>query len=271
MDLKVRKKLCDDKTEGNMKYLKLLLLVSIAGLFTITCMKDHVDPDNNTGTVTDADGNVYATVKIGNQVWMRENLRVTKYNDGSAIPFDTSTKSWNNATTPKYCYYKNTTNPDSIRKYGALYNGYVVSPANLKKIAPMGWHVPSDSEWIVLEKYLVLNGFNWDGTKDTAQNNKIAKSLAAKTFWYTDSTLPIGTISCNLTKNNNSGFSALPGGCFSCEYGMFVNKGCNVGWWSATEYNASSAFYRYLYCTVDYLAKGSCPKSCGFSIRLVKD
>ena len=92
------------------------------------------------GTVTDADGNVYQTVRIGNQVWMAENLRVTKYNDGSAIPLDTSIATWNNATTPKYCFYNNTTDSGSIKKYGALYNWYVVSPANLKKIAPAGWH-----------------------------------------------------------------------------------------------------------------------------------
>jgi uncharacterized protein (TIGR02145 family) len=106
------------------------------------------------GTVTDTDGNVYQTVRIGNQVWMAENLRVTKYNDGSAITLDTSGNNMDNATTPKYCYYNNTTNADSIKKYGALYNWYVVSPANPKKIAPAGWHVPTDSEWTVLEKYL---------------------------------------------------------------------------------------------------------------------
>ena len=97
------------------------------------------------GTLTDTDGNVYQTVRIGGQVWMAENLRVTRYNDGSAIPLDTSTTTWasdNTAATPMFCYYSNTTNADSIKKYGAIYNWYVVSSSNPKTIAPAGWHVP---------------------------------------------------------------------------------------------------------------------------------
>ena len=162
------------------------------------------------GTVKDADGNVYQTVKIGNQVWMAENLRVTKYNDGWAIPLDTSKATWANAKTPKYCFFNNSADSGSIKKYGVLYNWYILSPSNPEKIAPTGWHVPSDSEWTILEKYLVFNGYNWDETKDTAKDNKIAKSLAAKTDWHTN--LTAGTIGSDLTMNNSSGFSALPGG-----------------------------------------------------------
>jgi uncharacterized protein (TIGR02145 family) len=79
---------------------------------------------------------------------------------------------------PKYCFYNNTTNSDSIKKYGALYNCYVVRPTNLKKIAPAGWHIQSDSEWNTLQNHLVANKYNWDGT---TTDNKIARSLAAKT------------------------------------------------------------------------------------------
>jgi uncharacterized protein (TIGR02145 family) len=221
----------------------------------------------STGTVTDTDGNVYQTVKIGNQVWMAENLRVTKYNDGSAIPLDTSTTTRNMATTPKYCFYINTTNADSIKKYGALYNWYVVNPANPKKIAPADWHVPSDSEWTVLEKYLVLNGFNWDGTWDTAQSNKIAKSLAAKTDWY-PSFIP-GAIGNDLTENNSSGFSALPGG-YYYDYGFFTQNS-NGLWWSATESDATSAWSRDLSYPYSHLYRLSYYKSCGFSVRLLRD
>ena len=130
-----------------------------------------------TGTVTDIDGNTYKTVKIGDQWWIAENLRTTKYNDGTSIPHVTDSSEWNTLTTPGYCYYNNTNNADSIRKFGALYNWYTI---NTKKLAPAGWHVPSDSEWKVLEEYLIANGYNWDGTTDS---NKIAKSLAAKTDW----------------------------------------------------------------------------------------
>jgi uncharacterized protein (TIGR02145 family) len=224
------------------------------------------------GTVTDVDGNVYQTVRIGNQVWMAENLRVTKYNDGSIIPLDTSAATWYNATTPKYCFYNNTTDSGSIRKYGARYNWYVVSPANLKKIAPTGWHVPSDSEWTVLENDLVLNGYNWDGTKDTAQYNKGAKSLAAKTDWYIDWYIDttIGAIGNDLTKNNSSGFSALPGGCRDTD-GTFSGQGYNVNWWSATEYDASYAWGRFLYIGYVFLGWWYDSKSYGCSVRLVRD
>jgi len=101
----------------------------------------------------------------------------------------------------------NTTNADSIKKYGALYDWYAASPTNVKKIAPAGWHVPSDAEWDTLQNYLTAKGYNRDGT---TTGNKIEKALAAKTDWVTYSTN--GTIGSDLSKNNSSGFSALPGG-----------------------------------------------------------
>jgi uncharacterized protein (TIGR02145 family) len=217
------------------------------------------------GTVTDADGNVYQTVKIGNQEWTVENLRVSKYNDGSAIPFDTSTANWSNAATPKYCFYNNTTNSDSIKKYGALYNWYVVNSANPKKIAPAGWHVPTDAEWDTLQNYLIAKGYNWDGT---IAANKIAKSLAAKTDWITYSTP--GTIGCDLTKNNLSGFSALPGG-YRYYDGHFYLQSNYGYWWSATESGASFAWYRYLTFDSDNLGRLNYFKSGGFSVGLVRD
>jgi uncharacterized protein (TIGR02145 family) len=217
------------------------------------------------GTATDADGNVYQTVRIGNQVWMAENLRVTKYNDGSAIPLDTSTATWNMATTPKWCFYRNTSNADSIKKFGVLYNWYVVTRANPKKIAPTGWHVPSDAEWGTLESYLIAKGYNWDGTNT---GNKIAKSMAAKTDWLTNSTT--GVVGCDLTKNNSSGFSALPGG-YRYYSGVFSNQSDNGIWWSATERDATFAWDRYLLCDSDYLGRDGNLKSRGFSVRLVKD
>jgi uncharacterized protein (TIGR02145 family) len=216
-------------------------------------------------TVTDADGNVYHAVKIGNQVWTVENLRVTKYNDGTAIPLDTTTTTWGD-TTPKYCFYNNTTNADSIKKFGVLYKWYIV---NTGKLAPTGWHVPTDSEWTIMEKYMVLNGYNWDGTKDTANDNYIAKSLAAKTDWYTNTTTT-GAIGCDLTKNNNSGFSALPGG-YRDSFGTFFYLSFGGFWWSATESTGYFAYGRRLFYDYYYLYSGGGYKSCGFSVRLLKD
>jgi uncharacterized protein (TIGR02145 family)/uncharacterized repeat protein (TIGR02543 family) len=214
-------------------------------------------------TLTDCDGNVYHQVKIGNQIWTMENLRVTKYNDGTtAIPMDTSTITWADATTPKYCYYNNTTNADSIKKFGALYNWYVVNSANGNKIAPVGWHVPSDAEWDTLENYLIVNGYNWD---NTTTDNKIAKSMAAKTDWLSSTVL--GSIGNNLVINNSSGFSALPGG-YRDDDGKFNNQiyWREGRWWTS---NASCCFLTY-----DNQSLGSITpdwKSTGSSVRLVRD
>jgi uncharacterized protein (TIGR02145 family) len=160
------------------------------------------------GTVTDTDGNVYQTVKIGTQTWMVENLKTTRYNDGSAIPLVTDSKAWANLnlTMPGYCWYYN----DSSNKnpYGALYNWYVV---NTGKLAPKGWHVPSDSEWFALAKYFGGDSLAGGPLRD-----------AGITHWNSPNT---GAI-------NSSGFSGLPGG-YRFYTGTFNSIGIYGSWWSA--------------------------------------
>lgn len=213
-------------------------------------------------TVKDADGNVYKTVKRGNQVWMAENLRTTKFNDGSSIPKVTDGNAWSELSTPGYCYYENSTNADSIKKYGALYNWYAV---DTKGLAPKGWHVPTDDDWKILENYLVGNGYNWDESKS---GNKIAKAMASMKNWNISTSA--GAIGNDLTKNNKSSFSAIPSG-FRCDNVKFYHQSHYGFWWSATEYDASSAWPRYLYYDSDVLYRNYYYKSCGFSARLVMD
>jgi uncharacterized protein (TIGR02145 family) len=220
-------------------------------------------------TVRDADGNLYHAVRIGNQVWTVENLRTTKYNDGSLIPLDTSIGFLYVGTKmPKYCYYRNnqeTTNADSIKKYGALYNWFVVNPENLQKITPVGWHVPSNAEWDTLRNYLIANGYNYDGT---TTGDKIAKSLAAQTDWVTST--GAGTIGNDPRINNRSGFSALPGGNRDL-MGLFFFKGAYGIWWSTTEFDASSAHSPSLsFKDSSFCADGGDKSRC-FSVRLVRD
>jgi uncharacterized protein (TIGR02145 family)/uncharacterized repeat protein (TIGR02543 family) len=216
-------------------------------------------------TLTDVDGNVYHHVKIGTQVWTMENLRVTKYNDNSPIPLDTSTATWG-ATTSKYCYYNNTSNAESIKKFGALYNWYVVSPSNSNKIAPTGWHVPTDAQWDILQNYLIANGYNWDGT---TTGNKIAKSMAAKMDW--NSQTDEGAIGKDLSMNNRSSFSALPSG-YREYYGIFSFQSIECYWWSATERDETQAWTRFLDSGLENLVTGnSSAKGAGFSVRLLKD
>jgi len=240
------------------------------GLMLLGLSCDIANPTSNIPavSVTDLDGNVYTTVKIGTQEWTVENLRTTKYNDGTTIPHIINIATWDSCRytkTPAYCYYKNTTNADSINKFGALYNRYAV---DTKKLAPAGWHVPTDSEWTVMENYLVQHGSNWDGTTDTSTYNNTAKSLAAKTDWNTYSST--GTIGCDLTINNRSGFSALPGGSRG-RTGYFYGVGDYGNWWSATEFY--DACYRYLCNQLDYLTRANYKVSdnCGFSVRLIRD
>lgn len=216
-------------------------------------------------TLTDADGNVYTAVTIGNQVWTVENLRTTKYNDGAPIPLVTDRSEWvacGDSSRPACCWYEN--DNSNKEKYGVLYNWYAV---NSGKLAPKGWHVPSDSEWTELEKYLIKNGYNWDKTKE---GQKIAKSMAAKTDWASND--DSGTIGNDLSKNNRSGFSALPGG-FRLDRGYFYDIGCHGYWWTTTEYNASFVWRRALYNDKINLIRnhGTLQKGSGFSVRLMRD
>ena len=196
-------------------------------------------------------------------MWTVENLRTTKYSDGTPIPLVTDGTAWEKLTTPGYCYYDNTTHADNIKKFGALYNWYAV---DTKKLAPKGWHVPTDAEWTILQNYLIANGYNWDGTKT---ENKIAKSIAAKTDW--SAFAKPGAIGDDLTRNNRSGFSALPGG-FRVDDGVFDHMGITALWWSATEFDASIAYYRYLDYSLGDLGRDLFSlKSGGSSVRLLRD
>jgi uncharacterized protein (TIGR02145 family) len=220
----------------------------------------------NVTTVKDADGNVYHFVKIGTQIWTVENLRTTKFNDSTPIPYVTEFSAWKVLTSPGYCWYDN--NTKNAATYGALYNWYAV---NTRRLAPAGWHVPTDAEWETLQNYLITNGYNWD---ETTIGNKIAKSMAANTDWYTSPTAErAGAIETDLTANNRSGFSALPGGCRGPTSidGDFLNVVYFGYWWSATESDQSEAYFRELNYVHDYLFKTINYKSGGFSVRLLKD
>jgi len=210
--------------------------------------------------VMDIDGNIYKTVKIGNQVWMVENFKATRFNDGTSISNVVDSGVWAGLTTPGYCWYNNDFN--NIATYGALYNWYTI---NTGKLAPAGWRVPDTTDWNTLQNYLIDNGYNWDGT---TIGNKIGKSLAAKTNWQLSTTL--GNVGNDLETNNKSGFSAMPGG-FRYSNSIFNNIGNFGFWWSTTEFFESSAHYYYLNNYSGSLTKYNIEKNCGYSIRLLRD
>lgn len=255
----------------NKNTLALVLIISIcASLFLLSCAKANpvgappIIPIP--GKLMDVDGNAYDTITIGKQVWTIENYRATKYNDGTKIPLVTDPTTWNYLTTPAYSYYNNTTNRDSIVKFGALYNWFVVDNRN---IAPKGWHVPSNADWDSLVNFLIANSYNYDGTTDS---NKIAQSLAAKTDWTTSTTQ--GTPGYNLTLNNKSGFSALPSGA-RFPNGSFHYLGQQCYWWSTTadvgSFNQVAPYHCNLYSDKNKLFGSADMSTWGFSVRLVKD
>ena len=212
------------------------------------------------GSITDIDGNTYKTVTIGTQTWMAENLKVTKYNDGIAIPNVTDDTAWSELTTGALCDYDNT--PSNSETYGKLYNWHAV---NTGKLCPTGWNVPSDAEWTTLQNYLIANGYNYDAT---TTDNKIAKALAATTDWNTSTTT--GAIGNDLTLNNSTGFSALPGG-YRYSTGSFRTLGNYGIWWSATENSTDKAWVRALDYNYTNLSSYNIGKRYGFSVRCVRD
>jgi uncharacterized protein (TIGR02145 family) len=244
------------------QFFQLLLIAGLLFAAATACDKSD-DPDGDAasaGTVKDADGNKYNTVKIGNQVWIVENLKTTKYNDGTEILNVTSATLWGNLTTGAYCNYDNLESNSAT--YGRLYNWYAV---NTGMLAPKGWHVPTDDDWTILKNYLIANGYNYDGTKD---ENKITKSLCAKTNWALSS--EAGTPGAAPENNNSTGFKALPGG-YRSDNGTFIDIGFVGDWWSATELNASIAWYRIMAYNSSHVSRYLYSKELGFSVRCVRD
>lgn len=248
-----------------MKHLSTILTIAFSVILIVNCEDKILDNDDS--ILTDVDGNVYNTIKIGNQIWSLENLRTTKYNDGSPIPNIADNIEWENDTLGACCAFDNISNSDSMSKFGLLYNWYAV---NSGKLAPNGWRIPTDEEWNTLENYLITNGYNYDSTKS---GNKIAKSLAAKTDW--DTLNEYGAIGMGLSRNNMSGFTAYPSG---YRYtGRIVESNCEgIGryttWWTSTETGYSNVLIRKLGWGNVNLGKSSTNcKICGFSVRLIKN
>ena len=142
--------------KNNKIWIYPILVMCFALIQTNSCKK----ADETRTSLTDIDGNDYKTVTIGTQVWMVENLKTTKYNDGTAIPNITDNTSWAALTTGAYCDNINT--PSISTTYGRLYNWYAVdnnagtkvASNGGKNVCPTGWHVPSDAEWTTLTTYL---------------------------------------------------------------------------------------------------------------------
>jgi uncharacterized protein (TIGR02145 family) len=244
----------------------LILFISF-----ISCRKDtnqSLSPEY--GTITDIDGNIYKTVKIGGQWWMAENLKVTRYQNGDSIDYveirlqRDSTK-WSSIQSGAYSIIDNldsTSQNYQGKMFGYLYNGFTI--ADTRNIAPAGWHIPRDSEWKQLEEYLGMSyaevdKVNWRGNDE---GNKL------KTYkgWN------ISSDKYKIWGSNESGFTATGGGC--CMYtGIWGSPGTfSTGfWWSSSLEGNNEAWYRYLDYNKANVFRFHGLLSYGFSIRCVKD
>ncbi len=235
----------------------------------LTANFQQEDDDPAPGTVTDIDGNVYQTVIIGEQEWMAENLRVTKYNNGDAIPTGLNANDWGSTTSGAYAIYNN--DEDMLEAYGKLYNWYAVDDA--RGLCPEGWSVPSDDEWTQLVDYLISQGYPNESDNPNGAGNAL-KSCRQVNH-------PDGG-DCDTSEhprwNSHSthygfdefGFSALPGGLRNTN-GNYNFIGGDGFWWSSSEYSSTDAWYWYMISSFGRVYRNYFNKRDGFSVRCIKD
>lgn len=228
---------------------KFLLMAFILQAFASSCTKEALLEEKSGGliygTMKDQESNSYKTIKIGDQVWMAENLRTTIYSDGTPIPNVTDDKKFHALTTGAFCDYNN--DPENVKTYGRLYNWYAVGSSH--KIAPEGWHVPTEKDWEQLSNFLGGEKVAGAKLKETGTTHWNAQNIGA---------------------TNTFGFCALPGG-VRAEDGQFSFLGTAGYWWSATEGNQRSALLRGAGNNVTTLLLQYYYKEYGFSVRLIKD
>jgi uncharacterized protein (TIGR02145 family) len=197
-------------------------------------------------TVYDINGNVYNTVQIGSQCWLKENQKVRNYRDGTPIPNLESAAIWTSTSTGARCWYNNDS-ASYANLYGALYNWYVVNDSS--GICPAGWHVPNVAEWTILINFLGGGSVAGGPLKETGT-----------THWN----------SPNTGASNSSGFSSLPGGHRKANLANFYDIGDRGYWWSATP-DATSAWYMELRNIGHFASLASNDKGFGSYVRCIKD
>jgi uncharacterized protein (TIGR02145 family) len=214
--------------------------------------KMNIIPKKITDSVSDIEGNKYSIVSIGSQVWLKENLRSTKLNDGTIIPYVTENNRWNDLSM-KYTWLGN--DSSFSETYGAIYNGFVATSG---KICPVGWHVPADAEWKTLEQFLGLPAN--DSSKIDMRGTYEGLKLKSDTGWI---------------NNGNGidmyGFSGLPGG-YRHPFGSFTNPGETGQWWSSSKHQKFDYLWsRSLRYDASGISRTNTGMQYGCSIRCIKD
>jgi uncharacterized protein (TIGR02145 family) len=206
----------------------------------------------NEGEISDIDGNIYQIKTIGSQVWMIENLKVSKFNEGSNIPLVQENLEWNSTTTSAHCIYDN-------NKYGKLYNYYAC--VDNRALCPSGWHVPTDDEWKILEIQSGMSQSQADavGLRGTNVGGELKQTGCSSEDWNCN----------NIGATNSTGFSALFGG-LRYDNGIFYNNDESAYFWSSTEYDGT-AWNRSLSKDNAQIGRLNVNKGFAFSVRCIKD
>jgi uncharacterized protein (TIGR02145 family) len=240
----------------------LLSILTLTTLILQSCKPDEPDlpdnplngrttavfnPDLEYGTMNDIEGNIYKTIKIGNQIWMAENLRTTKYKNGESIPTTYTNELWGSADgADLFCNYNNTQDLDTIATYGRLYNWYAVNNEN--GLAPEGWRIPTVSDWLTLIEYV--------GGDEIGAN---ALKEVGATHWEDP-----------YESTNSSGFTALPNGWRYLTDG-YAWLGYYSAFWTASAYSETRANSLYLFFFGSDVLKGNNYYNNGYAVRCIKD
>ena len=251
------------------RFLQVCLAVLVVLFFGCSTSSDGNGNSNTINVpnprVTDIDGNTYQSVTNCGLTFTKQNLNVSKYSDGTPIPQITDPTQWSNLTTGAWCYYNN--DPVNGTMYNKLYNWYAVAgiydaasaanPAIRKKLAPTGWHIPTDAEWSSL-----INCLDPNANGGIAYPN-IAGSKMKETgisHWY----------SPNSDATNSSSFTGLPGGYRRFD-GTFNEIGKDGLWWSLSQSNTSSAWMRLVGNSEGSVYRSTLYKFDGLSVRCLRD
>jgi uncharacterized protein (TIGR02145 family) len=216
----------------------------------------YVNGNTCPATVTDVDGNVYNTVLIGNQCWMKENLKTTQYKNSTLITTGLSNTDWTTTMNGACADYNNDTVISSV--YGKLYNWYAVVDSS--GLCPVGWHVPNNSDWNVLVKTI-------DQNADTNCIACIQSMTAGGALKEVGTAHWIG----NNGATNSTGFTAIPAGSRTSTNGSYTNIGGYADIWTSTTYSVSSSYVRGLIGNNGLISRFDFPKREGLSVRCIKD
>jgi len=229
-------------------YIYTVIILGIFLTLFTACKKDTNTEVNLPKTVTDIDGNIYHTVKIGSQLWMIENLKTTKYRNSDTIPNVTNENQWSSLTTGAYCNYNH--DESYSNTYGRLYNWFTVTDS--RNIAPVGWHVPTNSDWTTLINFL---------GSDSIAGGKLKETGLA--HW----------LSPNKGATNETGFTALPGGLklMNDINSPFAGISSDGSWWSIDESNLSTAWGIDIRSYESDARLMNFPVNYGFSVRCIKN